>query len=213
MKVLILTITTLFSLNALAVEGQFEKAMTSNIQKIWASQPAELDQLTNAFTRIAEAEKDQWTPYYYAGLCQVFKSFQTPDLNEKDAVLDAALDQLYKAEKLEKANSEIVALQGFVYMLKIAVDPGTRGQSLSPKIYQLFSRAMQLDPENPRATLFMGQMQMGSAQYFGQSTDEACQLIMKSVALFEKQSNEDPVAPSWGQYGMERWTSQCTSQE
>ncbi|MCV9385573.1 hypothetical protein [Reichenbachiella ulvae] len=213
MKTLIATLFTIVSIHAFAGEGQFEKAMTSNINKIWTSQSSDLDQLTHTFTRIAEAEKDKWTPYYYASLCQVFKSFQTADLKTKDAVLDAALEKLTLAENLSQDNSEIVALQGFVYMLKIEVDPGTRGQSLSPKIYQLYGKALKLNPENPRAVLFMGQMQMGSAQFFGQSTDEACQMIMSSIDLFEKQSDEDPVAPSWGMYGIERWTSQCSPTE
>ncbi|UXP31207.1 hypothetical protein N6H18_12695 [Reichenbachiella agarivorans] len=214
MKTIFTLLLAICSLTVSADNGKYEKAMLDNIQSIYtAASTADLDRLTNTFSRIGDAEKDKWEPYYYASLSQVFKAFRIKDAQVQDKVLDEALVSLSKADGLSENNSEIKTMEGFIYMIKIGVDPGTRGQTLSPKIYGLFTKAMQLDPNNPRAVLFMGQMQMGTAEFFGQPLDQSCQLIMKSLEMFDTQASSNPLAPTWGSYGLEEWTSKCNGAE
>ena len=112
-------------------DKKYTKAMEANIQALYDADSADaFAPIANKFTRIGEAEKDEWLPYYYASLTEVFKSFRISDIKLKDVVLDQALDHLAKAEAVEQDNSEIVALEGMIYMLKINVDPGTRGKCL-----------------------------------------------------------------------------------
>lgn len=170
-----------------------------------------LDASANKFDRIGQAESDQWEPYYYSSLSHVFKAFKIEDLPTKDKALDQALVALGKASTLSENNSEIIALQGFINMIKIGVDPGTRGQTLSPKIMADFGKAMELNPNNPRANLFMGQMLFGTAQFFGTGVDDACALVDKSIILFENEKSESTIAPSWGLYSAKQYKEQCES--
>lgn len=189
---------------------KYIKTMEGTIEQLYAAQTVEsFDPVTNKFTRIAEAEGDKWMPYYYAALSNVFKSFRMKDMGARDGVLDQAQAMLVKAAELDKGNSEITALDGFIYMMKISVDPGTRGQSLSPKAMAAFGSAMQQDPSNPRAVLFMGQMHHGMAQFFGSGVEEACATILKSVGMFETSKPESTIAPAWGANTAKQWAERC----
>ncbi|MEP2026241.1 MAG: hypothetical protein ABJI85_16365, partial [Reichenbachiella sp.] len=78
-----------------------------------------------------------------------------------------------------------------------------------PKIMADFGKAMKLDPNNPRANLFMAQMLYGSAQFFGTGVDDACALVDKSMVLFESEKPESTIAPSWGLHSAKQYKKQC----
>lgn len=195
-----------------AQNKKYVKTMEASIPAIFQAENLEaLDATANKFDRIGQAESDQWEPYYYASLSYVFKAFRIEDLQSKDLVLDQALVALGKASTLSENNSEIIALQGFINMIKIGVDPGTRGQTLSPKIMADYGKALKIDPNNPRANLFMGQMLYGSAQFFGTGVEDACALVDKSINLFESEKPASSIAPSWGLYSANEYKQQCNS--
>lgn len=193
-----------------AQNKKYVQSMESSIPSIFQAESVEaLDATANKFDRIGQAESDQWEPYYYASLTHTFKAFRIDDLLAKDEVLDQALVSLGKAASLSEDNSEIIALRGFINMIKIGIDPGTRGQTLSPKIMADYRRALKLDPNNPRANLFMGQMLYGSAQFFGTGVEDACAMVDKSIALFESEKPASSIAPSWGLYSANQYKQQC----
>ncbi|WP_420583365.1 hypothetical protein [Reichenbachiella sp.] len=195
-----------------AQNKKYIKTMETSIPTIFQAESTEsLDATANKFDRIGQAEESEWEPYYYAALSHVFKAFRIEDLQAKDKVLDQALVSLGKAGMLSENNSEIIALQGFINMIKIGVDPGTRGQTLSPKIMADFGKAMELAPNNPRTNLFMGQMLFGTAQFFGTGVEDACALVDKSMALFESEKPASSIAPSWGLYSAKQYKQQCES--
>lgn len=215
----LLSIILSVSLVAPAVSGdktKYEKTMESAITELYSNQDlAKFDAIANKFNRIGDAEANQWLPYYYAGLTYAFKSFRVEDMAKKDAVLDLGLAAISKADKLQPGNAEIIALKGFLTMMKIQVDPGTRGQTLSPGIYADFGKAMAIDPKNPRATLFMAQMNYGTAQFFGSGVEEACQLVEQSIKLFEDYEASEALSPNWGKdsaYQYREMCNQATSQ-
>ncbi|WP_422359728.1 hypothetical protein [Reichenbachiella sp.] len=211
MKSLNILIVLVFA--AMFANGQnkkYIKTMEASIPGIFQAESLEaLDASANKFDRIGQAESSEWEPYYYASLSYVFKAFKIDDLQTKDKALDQALVSLSKASTLSENNSELIALQGFINMIKIGVDPGTRGQTLSPKIMADFGKAMELNPNNPRANLFMGQMLFGTAQFFGTGVGDACALVDKSIALFESEKPESSIAPSWGIYSAKQYKQQC----
>lgn len=206
----ILILFAFVSFFATAQNKKYMQTMSSSIPGIFQAETIDaFDPLANKFDRIGQAEGDQWEPYYYASLSYVFKAFRMEDLQSKDAVLDQAMTTLQKSAAISENNAEIVALQGFINMIKIGVDPGTRGQTLSPKVMADFGKALKLDPENPRANLFMGQMLYGTAQFFGTGVNDACALVDKSLALFDAQSSNPGIAPSWGQPSAMQYKEQC----
>jgi len=164
----------------------------------------------NGFLRIAEAKPSEWLPLYYAAFTQTNAAFRF-DV-DKDAYLDEALAIIKKAKSLDPNNSEITALHGFIIMGKLSVDPASRGQELSPQAMQLFSKAIQLNKQNPRATTLMGQMELGMSQFFGTGPEKACGMGRIALDLFEKEQaliSEDYILPTWGKNQAEELTSAC----
>lgn len=206
----LLLFLTIYAVMAQAQSTKYIQTMETSIPAIYQAESIEaFDPLANKFDRIGQAEGSQWEPYYYAALTHTFKAFRINDLQAKDVVLDQALTALSKADNLSENNTEIIALRGFINMIKIGVDPATRGQSLSPKIMADFNQSLKLEPNNPRANLFMGQMLFGTAQFFGTGTDDACALIDRSLMLFDTEKPASSIAPSWGKFGAEQSKSEC----
>lgn len=206
----ILFLLTLVAFAAKAQNKKYIQTMESSIPAIYQAKTLEdFDPLVNKFDRIGQAESQRWEPYYYASLAHVFKAFRIEDLKAKDMALDQALTALEKGSAVSENNAEILALRGFINMIKIGVDPGTRGQTLSPKIMADYSKALQIDPENPRALLFKGQMLFGTAQFFGTGVDQACALVDQSIALFDAESPESTIAPRWGKHSALQYKEQC----
>ncbi|MFT7033534.1 MAG: tetratricopeptide (TPR) repeat protein [Cyclobacteriaceae bacterium] len=213
MKKLITSILMLgiFETTGLA-NNSYEKTMEQNITMIFNTAEADqMNHVANKFVRIGEAEKSKWLPFYYSSMTYIFKSFQLQDAAEKDDALESAQRQLNRALKLESENSEISALQGFLYMISLSVDPASRGQSISPKAFAQFEKALAIDPKNPRALLFKGQMLYGSAQFFGTGTETACQMISRSIEIFEKSKNQKGIEPSWGLRSALSYNKNCNS--
>lgn len=164
----------------------------------------------NGFLRISAAKPTEWLPLYYAALTQTNAAFRFDVA--KDTYFDEALAIIKKAESLDPNNSEITALHGFIIMGKLSVDPASRGQALSPQAMQLFSKAIKLNKQNPRATMLMGQMELGMSQFFGTGPEKACGMGRIALDLFEKEHaliSGDYILPTWGKNQAEELTSAC----
>jgi hypothetical protein len=116
----------------------------------------------------------------------------------KDKYLDLALRSNEKAKALLPNESEIIALEGFIHMIRVTVDPASRGQQYSGLAFQSFGKAVSLNPENPRALALLAQMQFGTAQFFGSSTTEACGTNSKALEKFDTFKSDNALAPKWG---------------
>lgn len=196
---------------AFANDPAYENAMKKQLQAMKTIQTLEESQnVSNAFLRIAEAKKEEWLPLYYAAYLQSMAAFRF-EVN-KDQYLDQAMELVKKADKISPNNSEIVALQGFIVMGKLTVDPMSRGQELSPQAMQLFGKAIALDKENPRATTLMSQMQLGTAKFFGQGPEQACGLARVGLELFAKEESkitENYLLPTWGKNQAQQVAEAC----
>jgi hypothetical protein len=214
MKTLTLASTLILASHLILGQNSYEEFMSKSILELYqADSVTKFDPLANQFNRIAKAETDKWEPSYYEALTHVFKSLRIKDLSSKDMALDQAHQALKEATQVDANNSEIIALQGFVDMMKVSVDPATRGQSLTPQIMEAFSKARKIDPTNPRALLFMAQMQIGTAQFFGTSIDEPCAMISKAEELFNNRKPSSPLEPAWGASSIARYQQLCSAQE
>ena len=210
MKTTLMSFILVFiSLVALANE-KYEQAMQSNIQAVYQAKTSEeLQQAVNSFERIGNAEKNKWEPYYYASFGYLMKATRESDGAKKDVFLDKAAEVLKKAAAINANDSEIVALEGFIYMIRVTVDPATRGQQYSGLAMQTFGKAISLNPENPRALSLMAQMEYGTAQFFKAPTDKACETGKQAVEKFETFNSNNPLAPRWGKESAIRFVQQC----
>ena len=188
----------------------YVEAMTRNIKTVYTSQSlTELQQAVNAFDRIAATEKGKWEPYYYAGFGYIMMANIEKLGEKKDQYLDQAAASVKKAKAIEADNSEVIALEGFVHMIRLTVDPAGRGQQYSGLALEEFRKALSLDPENPRALALLAQVQFGTAQFLGYSTDEACASNAAALKRFANSTSGAPLAPQWGKEMAELLKGNC----
>lgn len=209
MKAILAILLTLV-VSALSAQDKYTENMVKNIMAGYKAQTvAEHQEAANALERIAAAEKTKWEPFYYVAYNYIMISNMEKESAKKDSYLDLAAKAIDQAKALKSNDSEITALEGFVHMIRVTVDPATRGQEYSGKAFRSFGTAVSLNPENPRALMLLGQMQLGTAQFFNSPTTEACATIEKSLQKFETYKADNALAPQWGKAFAESLKGTC----
>lgn len=209
-NIIILSSLLVLSLSVTGQNQKYIETMTACIEQLYQANIAEqYDPVINKIERIALAETDQWEPYYYMALAQTFQATKRQDATAKDKGLSQALISIEKANEKAENESEIIALRGFINMIKIGIDPATRGQTLGPAATMDFTKAISIDDTNPRAQLFMGQMAMGTAQFFGSSLEKPCEMITQSIILFDQYSGKTALSPQWGKRSAMSYQQKC----
>ncbi len=193
-----------------ANSDKYTEVMQKNILAAYRAKTIEEHQaLTNTFHRIGEAEKTKWEPFYYEAYNYIMMANKESEGAKKDTYLDLALKALENAKYLQPNESELEALEGFVHMLRVTVDPGSRGQKYSGMAFQSFNKAVGINPENPRALSLLAQMEYGTAQFYGSSTTEACATTTKPIEKFDVYKTENPLAPTGGKEMTEGLKAKC----
>lgn len=196
--------------NALFATDKYTEVMLKNIEGVYKSQNVEeFLSFANTFNRIGEAEKTKWEPFYYEAYAYVMICNKEKEAAKKDASLDLATKALEKAKALQPGESEIVAMEGFIHMMRVTVDPASRGQRYSGMAFQSFNKALTMNPENPRALNLLAQMEFGTAQFFGSPTTDACATLDKAIEKFATYKVENPLAPQWGRGMTESLKAKC----
>ena len=187
---------------AIAQSAQFQEAMTKQTADLDSSSSftAEvLQQKSNTFERIADAEKSQWLPYYYAAYTQIMQALILKDKDKIDPLADKAEGNLDKAEALSPKNSEIACLRSLVASARLMVDPMSRGQQYGQEAASQLEQAKAYNPENPRVYMLEGQSLFFTPEQFGGSKPKAkttLELALEKFAAFKPESN---IAPHWGE--------------
>jgi len=182
-----------------ANDTRYLEAMHKNIQSVYKAKSLdELQTAVNSLERIASAEKVKWEPYYYMSFAYILMANQEQQSARKDAYLDQANAAIEKASAINANESEIVALIGFIHMIRVTVDPVSRGAQYSGLAMQAFGKATTLNPENPRALALTAQMQHGTAKFFGSPITDACTTVDAALQKFDTYKSDNPLAPQWG---------------
>jgi tetratricopeptide (TPR) repeat protein len=198
------------SIYANATDEKYFSQMGKQIQLVYTAQTIEqYQEAVNVFDRIAAAEKSKWEPFYYSAFGSIMMANKETDGTKKDAYLDKALLAIENAKAINHNESELIALEGFVHMIRVTVDPATRGQQYSGMAFQLYNKATSMNPENPRALAFLAQMQMGVAKFMNSPTTDACNTNRKAIEKFASFKSDNPIAPQWGKVMTEGLTKQC----
>lgn len=195
----------LFSAAAFAQNEKFVKAMEPKVATLdTARTAATLQDLANAFERIARAEKTEWLPFYYAALAQVNIGYgmMGPQLGGDAAKIDPIADKaealINEAEALSKDNSEIYVVRKMIHSLRMVVDPMARYMQYGPKAQEALETAKKLNPENPRVYLLEGQDKFYTPEQFGGSKAEARKLFAQAMEKFAAAKPGSSIAPDWG---------------
>jgi hypothetical protein len=171
-----------------------------------AKTTADFQSVANTFERIADAEKTQWLPYYYAGLALSTAGWNDPNM-DKDANSTRINMLCDKAEALDK-NSEIYVLRNMSATQQMMVDPKTRWQTYGMQAGKDLEIATQLNPDNPRIYYLKGESLMNTPVAFGGGKDKAKPIFEKAIALY-KTDKPKPLWPNWGLERAEEELAKC----
>jgi hypothetical protein len=217
-KMLFLLLLASVAATAFAQSDKYVKAMEPKVAAFDTTRRADgLQELANAFERIADAEKTQWLPYYYAALAQVTSGYfmsgpqggSSGNAGKIDALADKAETLLAKAEALQKDNSEIYVVKKMIATLRMTADPMNRYMTYGPQAQEALQTAKRLNPENPRVYLLEGQDKFYTPEQFGGSKTEAKKLFETAMQKFDSFKPESSIAPAWGKANTEYFLSQA----
>ncbi len=200
-------LTILFSLPVFAAD--YEATMKANHQKIdEAKTLADYTVLAVRFERIANAEKTKWQPGYYAVLCYLnaVALLQLSD-DEKRALPDKAQPIMDNLKKNFKNESEVFALQGFLYEMRIM--GMASAMKYSPLATEVLEEAEKLNPENPRVYYLQGMNVFHTPKAFGGGKEKAKPLFEKAKVLFAAQKPASSLDPIWGDPQNNRMLDEC----
>lgn len=190
----------LFLIPAIAFsQSKYEDAMHKNLAVMDTSQNlSSYIQYSNAFERIANAEKNKWLPYYYAAYASTVNSYTVTDPTQKQQQLDHAQMLINKADSLQPKNSEITTVKAFVLSAMIMIDPARNGAVYGPQSNALLDRAIQQDTTNPRPYYLKGVSAYYTPPAFGGGKEKAVQLLQTSLNKFTTFKPENDLMPTWG---------------
>lgn len=204
----IITASTTFGF----AQTKYESAMTEKISKIEQHlKTDDFQTLSNDFTRIGNAEKTQWLPYYYAAFAQIQKGrilMREQKMSELDAVAAEAQKSLDKAMELSKDNAELYILQKMIHSLKMMVNPMERYMTEGSLAAENLAKAEKLDAENPRITLLKAEDTYFTPEQFGGSKTKGLELFQKALEQFKVYKTASTLHPNWGKAEAEYFLSQ-----
>lgn len=206
MKKLLTSIACLLIVAVAAAQSEkYTKAMQAAVTNLDSLHTADAwTDAANTFQRIADAEKTQWLPYYYAALGNVMSGLMsgtsdTPPAADKiDPLADKAQELIGKAEALTKANSEIYCVKKMIATMRMMADPMNRYMTYGPQAAEALEKAKSMNPENPRVYLLEGQDKFYTPEQFGGSKTEAKALFEESLKKYDSYKPETDIHPQWG---------------
>jgi len=182
-----------------ARENSYRETMLQTLERLnGASGQEQYLECAGQFERIARAEKTRWLPYYYGAYTLSLMSFDETDGAKRDLLLDQAQEMLDRALEIAPGESEIHALQAFMYPSRIMVDPMQRGMISMEKAFQVLEHAKTLNPDNPRIYFLEAINKLNMPPSMGGGPGEARPLFVKAADLFRGFLREDPLWPRWG---------------
>ncbi|WP_062058737.1 tetratricopeptide repeat protein [Aquimarina longa] len=202
--IILFTLLTITSINA---QSSYEKGMNKAFETWKNKKP---DEAIHIFERIAKAEKENWLPYYYAAQIHITTTFSIQDAENIESRLSKAQEYLNEAKAITKENAELLIMEALLNTAYVAYNPSIYGMKRSPKVEQLYQKAKQLEPQNPRATLYHAEWKMGAANFFGNDPKVFCPEVEKAILYFEKEANDTPFYPKWGKNEIKRVQKQCS---
>ncbi len=214
-KLFFILLTSGFAVAAIAQAQNNEKyikAMEALVPAIDTTHSIDgLVSLANSFERIANAEKTQWLPYYYAALCNINAAnmyFAQQKMDKIDPLADKAEPLINKTEELEKNNSEVYCLKKMYNTAKMMADPMNRYMSFGPAASQALEIAKNLNPENPRVYLLEGIDKFYTPEQYGGSKTEGKKLFEEAAKKLETFKPASSIHPSWGMSQVKYFLSQ-----
>lgn len=194
MKNLVLVSVLLISSIAMA-QNQYSKGMQKAFE-FWGENKT--TEASNLFERIASVEMDNWVPAYYVAQINTIISFGETDKEKLTQQLGKAREFIDIANAISPDNPEILIQQAMINTAWIAFDGATYGMEFSAKNAALYSKALEIAPDNPRVVFSKAEWDMGSARYFGKDISPYCKDVERALELFVNFKPASEFHPNWG---------------
>jgi hypothetical protein len=211
MKKLLFISAIMIAVVANAQSDKFTAAMQSNLQKFETAKTInDYEALAAAFTRIGDAEKTQWLPYYWAALALSTGAWSDEKV-DKEAIAARIIVLSDKADALTTDNadkSEILVLRNMAVTQQMMVDPQSRYMSYGQQAAGYLQKGMSLNANNPRLYYMQGMSVFNTPEQFGGGKAKAKPIFEKAVALY-KAEKAKPLYPHWGDKEAENMLAQC----
>lgn len=211
MKKILLVFSVLLMVTAQAQTSKYATAMQNHLSRFDSARTtADFESLAAGFTRIGEAEKNQWLPYYWAGLALTNIGWrdQKTDRDELAGRIIALCDKADALAPDSAGQSEILSLRNMAATQQMLVDPQSRYMSYGKQASDDLQKAMKLNPLNPRLYYLQGMSIFNTPEQFGGGKTKARPLFQKAVDLYGTETSK-PLYPHWGQEQARQMLAQC----
>ncbi len=210
-KIIFTAAFAILCFSSFAQSEKYINAMKANIAAMDTAfaNPANLLSLANSFERIANAEKVQWLPYYYAAMLHVNHGFMSSDMSGMDPVADKAEALLNRADSLSPDNSEISVVKAMIATARMVVNPMQRFMEYGPAIDANLEKAKLLDPANPRPHYFKAENLKNTPEQFGGGCATALLELQKAKEKFNTFKTASELHPNWGLSRTEMLMKEC----
>ncbi len=210
-KLLLFSFVLMISSASLAQSEKFSAAMKKNLEAMEVSfkSPTDIIAMANNFERIANAEKNQWLPFYYAAFCQVNGAFMEQDKGKVDGIADKASALIAKADSLSPNNSEISCIKSMIASSHMMVNPMQRWQEYGAESSSNLEAAIAQDPTNPRPYYLKGQSLKYTPEQFGGGCKTAKVELQNSLDKFSAFKPASELNPNWGKEQVENLMKDC----
>lgn len=161
---------------------------------------AEVEKCTKDLRIMSKTYKDKWLVYYYLALAN---SVRAADMMNRDAqkelntLTDESIKYLDNCITIKPEFPESYILLAEFYGIRMYLEPFS-GISYNTRIEELFSKAKNLDPGNPRLLLISGITDFYTPANYGGSIDSAKMKILMAISLFPSYKLKSPLYPDWG---------------
>ncbi|MGN6417258.1 MAG: hypothetical protein ACTHMC_07195, partial [Pseudobacter sp.] len=162
-----------------------------------------------AFERIADAEKNQWLPYYYAAYTNCLYTLIKNDAANNDQYADKIEALLAKADALSPNNSEVSVIKAIVATIRMIVNPMQRYQQYGPAIEKALNESKTQDPNNPRPYFITGQNLRYTPEQFGGGCATAKPILEEAAKKYESFKPASELHPNWGKKQVEELIAGC----
>ncbi len=200
MKTFIFSFLIFTAVFAHAQNDKYATAMKAALLKLdTAKTTADFENIAASFTRIGDAEKTQWLPYYWAGMA--LSNIGWVDTKVDKDVLGGRIIALSdKADALTSDNkdkAEIFVLRNMAATQQMLVDPQNRYMTYGQQAASYLQKGMALNANNPRLYYLQGMSVFNTPEQFGGGKEKAKPLFEKAVSLY-KAEHAKPLYPFWG---------------
>ncbi len=160
--------------------------------------------LATQFAAVANTQKTNWLPAYYAAFCNAKIGFMLEDDGERvepfanDAeTYGKQAEALLKGSTDKQQQTELYALLFMVYRSRVFINPMTYGREYGIRSQQYLDKAVQLDPQNPRVLYLQAWVKYYTPKMWGGDKAKAKTFATEALNKLQAQpaSGEQP---HWG---------------